>query len=90
LQALEPHFHTTGEKCFAILAQLCLAGIYGALAGVMTTILTGMRGNEQESVNRLRALRLWMVENKMDKPMQQRISMYFNAVLISYTDLCNN
>ena len=80
LQALEPHFQTTGEKCFAILAQMCLACIYGALAGVMSTILMSVRGNEQESYNRLRALRMWMVEKKLDKPMQQRILMYFNEL----------
>ena len=38
------------------------------------------RGNEQESQNRLRSLRQWMVEKKMDKGMQQRVSTYFNQL----------
>lgn len=78
--ALEPHFQTTGEKGFAVMAELAMAAIYGALAGVMSTILMGMRGNEQESQNKLRALRQWMVDKKMDKAMQQRISLYFNQL----------
>ena len=55
--ALEPHFATGSEKGFAVMAEFAMAAIYGALAGVMSTILMGMRGNEQESQNRLRSLR---------------------------------
>ena len=78
--ALEPHFQTSGEKGFAVFANLVMGIIYGALAGVISTIMMGMKGNDQEVSNKLRSMRTWMHEKKVPKILQGRIMQYFNQL----------
>ena len=78
--ALEPHFETGGEKGFAIFANLVMGIIYGSLAGVISTIMIGMKGNDQEVSNKLRSMRAWMGEKRVPKPLQARIMQYFNQL----------
>ena len=78
--ALEPHFQTIGEKGFAVFANLVMGIIYGALAGVISTIMMGMKTNDQEVQNKLRSMRTWMHEKKVPKQLQARIMQYFNQL----------
>jgi CRP-like cAMP-binding protein/Ca2+-binding EF-hand superfamily protein len=78
--ALEPHFQTVGEKGFAVFANLVMGIIYGALAGVISTIMMGMKTNDQEVQNKLRSMRTWMHEKKVPKLLQARIMQYFNQL----------
>ena len=80
LNALEPHILTDGERMFAVLAELVMAVIYGSVAGVMSTILIGMSGNEKEAAQRMGGLRQWVNSKKMPKVMQKGIIMYFNEL----------
>ena len=78
--ALEPHFQTITEKGFAVFANLVMGIIYGALAGVISTIMMGMKTNDQEVQNKLRSMRSWMHEKKVPKQLQTRIMQYFNQL----------
>lgn len=78
--ALEPHFQTIGEKGFAVFANLVMGIIYGALAGVISTIMMGMKGNDQEVSNKLRSMRTWMAEKNVPKVLQSSIMQYFNQL----------
>ena len=78
--ALEPHILTTGERGFAVLAELVMAIIYGSIAGVMSTIMLGMKGNEKEMTAKMGGLRRWVASKKMPKPMQKAIMSYFNEL----------
>lgn len=83
--ALEPVYNTTAERIFAVFAELVMALIYGALAGIISSIMIGMRGNEQEFQNKIRSLRGWLVEKEIPKPMQVQITRYFNQLWSSKT-----
>ena len=78
--ALEPHFRTEAELVFAVVAELVMALIYGALAGVISTIMMGTRGNEQESQRKLQSLRTWMHGHKFTKKMQTTVIHYFQQI----------
>ena len=78
--ALEPHILTVGERGFATLAELVMAIIYGSIAGVMSTIMIGLRGNDNETNAKMGSLRQWLQRRKMPKPMQKGILAYFNEL----------
>ena len=46
--ALEPQYETDAERIFAVGSELSMGLIYGALAGVISTIMLSLKGNEQE------------------------------------------
>lgn len=85
--ALEPHILTVGERGFATLAELVMAIIYGSIAGVMSTIMIGLRGNDNETHAKMGSLRLWLQRRKMPKTMQKGISAYFNELWRQRADL---
>ena len=78
--ALEPHILTVGERGFAVMAELVMAIIYGSIAGVMSTIMIGLQGNDTETQAKMAGLRHWVKYHKMPKPMQKGILAYFNEL----------
>ena len=71
--ALEPVYHTDAEKIFAVVSELMMGLIYGALAGVISTIMMSLKGNEQEYTMKLKQLRSWMKDKKIPKTQQNRV-----------------
>lgn len=68
---------TDAEKSYALLAELVVGLIFGALAATITNGVLGASAGEQEFTVRMSALTAWMKEKDLPKNAQARIRAYF-------------
>ena len=76
--ALE-HARTTSERGFAVFAELCIGLIFGSLAGLMSSVMVAIRGNEVEISRHLRQLKLWLSQKQLSDDTQERVMQYFHS-----------
>eukprot|EP01046_Picozoa_sp_COSAG06_P066292 COSAG06_NODE_16660_length_988_cov_1.312711_1_plen_284_part_01 len=68
---------TDSEKTYALLAELVVGLIFGALAATITNGVLGASAGEQEFSVRMSAMSAWMKEKDLPKNAQARIKAYF-------------
>ena len=70
---------TTLEFSFATLSQLVVGFIYGALAGVMSSLMMGMKASEQAKALKMQTVRAWMSARKLQRPLQAAILNHYQS-----------
>jgi hypothetical protein len=80
LNALE-NGDTNYEKLAAVFGELVLGFIYGALAGLMSTVMLGAMGQEQVTGDRIKALKQWMQDKKTSSGHQLFPASYKKGML---------
>ena len=70
---------TDTEFTFGVFSELVVGFIYGALAGVMATMMQGAKAGEQEYMAKLAALKAWMKARDLKKTDSQKILAYYRA-----------
>jgi CRP-like cAMP-binding protein len=75
--------NTNSERGFAVFAELCVAFIFGSLAGVMSALSLTLRGNKAEVAQKLRQLKLWLELKELPNDEQKKITDYFHATWMS-------
>ena len=77
--------YTTEEAVFAFCSELTISLIYGALAGVMSTMMMAGSIGEQEYLVKLAQLKAWMKARHLTASERIRIMGYFSATHQSST-----
>eukprot|EP01052_Picozoa_sp_SAG31_P021053 SAG31_NODE_1609_length_7753_cov_12.390253_7_plen_135_part_00 len=80
LNALE-NGNTSSEMLTAVFGELLLMFIYGAMAGLMSTVMLAKFQSEQDTGDKLKALRKWMKENKTEAGEQLFTTEYKQTML---------
>lgn len=70
---------TDAEYGFLMLSILITGFIYGALAGVISTLLMGLAAGDQEFTAKLQSLKAWMHARSLSKQDQRKILSYYKA-----------
>lgn len=83
---------TQSERGYAVFAELCVGFIFGSLAGLMSSVMTSLRGNQSEIASKLRQLQLWLEAKQLPSGQQNKIMEYFHSTWmtnkqISYSKL---
>jgi hypothetical protein len=71
--------YTSEEAVFAFISELTISLIYGALAGVMSTMMMAGSIGEQEYLVKLAQLKAWMKARHLSTQERIRIMGYFSA-----------
>jgi hypothetical protein len=78
---------TTSERGFAVFAELCVGFIFGALAGLMSSVMITLRGNQAEVGNALHGLNIWLRKKKIPREQHGKIMDYFHSLWSSQNRL---
>jgi hypothetical protein len=70
---------TEQEMLFSVFAELVIGLIYGALAGVMSSLMMSSKIVEQEKALKFASIRAWMKARHLTRPMQAAIMSYYNS-----------
>ena len=70
---------TDAEHGFLMFSILVTGFIYGALAGVISTLLIGMAAGDQEFTAKLQSLKAWMGARNLSKQDRTKILAYYRA-----------
>eukprot|EP01052_Picozoa_sp_SAG31_P001810 SAG31_NODE_61_length_29286_cov_444.645973_3_plen_875_part_00 len=76
--SLEPNYDTDAEKIVAWFAEIVIAFIYGALAGLMGSVIISMQGGEKDHQMKIRAVREWMIDKKVPKEQSEQLLKFLN------------
>eukprot|EP01051_Picozoa_sp_SAG22_P015257 SAG22_NODE_1968_length_3235_cov_2.232143_2_plen_236_part_00 len=70
---------TGGERGFALVAELTVGLIFGALAGLFSAVMMTLRGNAAEVGNQLQGLNQWLHRKKIPEASHAPIMEYFHT-----------
>jgi hypothetical protein len=70
---------TQMERGYAVFAELCVGFIFGSLAGLMSSLMMTLRGNEAEIATNLRQLKVWLEAKQLPMDQQNKIMDYFHS-----------
>ena len=76
--SLEPVYDTDAEKIVAWFAEIVIAFIYGALAGLMGSVIISLQGGEKDHQMKIRAVREWMMEKNVAKEQSEQLLKFLN------------
>eukprot|EP01052_Picozoa_sp_SAG31_P020733 SAG31_NODE_1572_length_7850_cov_28.848794_4_plen_356_part_00 len=65
------------ERGFAVLAELAVGLIFGALAGLFSSVMMTLRGNTAEVGAKLQGLQVWLQQKNVPKTDEIRIMVHF-------------
>ena len=71
---------TDAERVFAIVAYMLLVVVDGSVAGLISATLVGMNGGEREISDKLRAVKTWMMHERIPKGSQAKALGYFQQL----------
>ena len=59
-----------------VFGELVLGLVFGSLAGLMSNLMSGMNGKDQQYMENMRALRQWLDEKKIPRTLKPRVLKY--------------
>ena len=70
---------TSSEKIFSVFGELIMGLIYGALAGLMSSIMMSAQVAEQEKTLKFQSIRAWMKSRDLPRTMQAKIMSHYHS-----------
>ncbi len=69
---------TNSEKIFSVFGELVMGLIYGALAGLMSSIMMSTKLAEQEKTLKFQSIKAWMKSRELSRTMQAKIMSHYH------------
>ncbi len=77
LNALDGYSQTDNEKVMGVVALVFTIVIKGSIAGIMSSMLISLAGKDQETTEKLRGIKSWLVDSRVSRSEVNRILDFF-------------